>query len=383
MHSFPMFIRTTDRKVVIAGGGEQAAQKARLILKTDAQLVLAAPMLDAELEMLVETGQAHWHGGPADRALFEQACMVFVATGCAETDARLHRIARQAGRLVNVVDRPDLCDITTPSIVDRDPVVVAIGTEGTAPVLARQIKTRVEELLPPNLGAMAAFAGRMRNLVARRVAPERRRGFWRWVFAGDPRQAWDRGAERKATLLIKSAIDRGRAPDQGRRGAISLIGDGARSTDLLTLRAVQRLQEADIIFYDRHSDAKILEYARRDAERVAVDVDRAVSESRRAATHSRVEAEARRGRKVVYLTTGGAEAATLLANAFADLRGSDLDVELVPGIAAPQAGSDMPAVKCSNRPVPARRDRDAAGADVARGLSALIPVNGQGQPLHD
>ena len=114
MKSFPMFIRTTGRRVVIAGGGEQAAQKARLILKTDAEIVLAAPELDDELAAIVAEGRAAWHRGPIAPALFEGAAMAFVATGCPGIDASLHALAKAAGCAVNVVDQPELCDLTTP-----------------------------------------------------------------------------------------------------------------------------------------------------------------------------------------------------------------------------------------------------------------------------
>ena len=97
---------------------------------------------------------------------------------------------------MNVVDQPALCDATTPSIVDRDPVVVAIGTEGTAPVLGRAIKTQIEQTLDPRLGAYASLAGRLRDAVAAKVAKENRREFWRWAFHDAPWLAFKRGAER-------------------------------------------------------------------------------------------------------------------------------------------------------------------------------------------
>ena len=159
MKSFPMFIKTTGRRVVIAGGAEQAAQKARLILKTDAEIVILAGALDDELQAMVAQGQARHVPGPIVPGHFAGAAMVFIATGCPATDACLHAIAKAAHVPVNVVDQPALCDITTPSLVDRDPVVVAIGTEGAAPVLARAIKTQVEQLLDPGLGSFAALAG--------------------------------------------------------------------------------------------------------------------------------------------------------------------------------------------------------------------------------
>ena len=102
-----------------------------------------------------------------------------------------------------MVDQPALCDMTTPSLVDRDPVVIAMGTEGTAPMLARQIKTRMEEELPKTFGGLAALAGRLRGSVAAKVRRADRRAFWRWVFAEGPMQMWSRGAEVHAAQAIK------------------------------------------------------------------------------------------------------------------------------------------------------------------------------------
>lgn len=339
MKSFPMFIRTTGRRVVICGGGEQASQKARLILKTDAQIVLAAPVLDPELEALVEAGRAAHHAGPFTPALFDGAAMGFIATGCPGLDAALHGLAKAAGCPVNVVDRPDLCDLTTPSLVDRDPVVVAIGTEGTAPVLARQIKTQVEQMLSPNLGGLASLAGRMRGAVARRVAPEQRRAFWRWVFAETPRKAWERGAEREAAQDLKDAIATGRAPDAMGAGSIALVGAGPGASDLLTLRAVQRLQEADVIFYDRLVDPQALELARRDAERVYVGKVVGAHAWPQERINAVIVAEARKGRRVVRLKSGDPGVFGRVSEELEAARQAGIPVEIVPGVTAACAAS--------------------------------------------
>ena len=334
MKSFPMFIRTTGRRVVICGGGEQAAQKARLMLKTDAVLVLAAPSLDPELEALVDNGRASQYAGPVTPAVFKGAAMGFVATGCPGLDAALHGIAQAAGCPVNVVDRPDLCDLTTPSLVDRDPVVVAIGTEGTAPVLARQIKTQVEQMLAPNLGGLAAFAGRMRSAVARRVAAGERRAFWRWVFAEAPRKAWTRGAEREAAQVMKDAIAAGRAPDATVDGSIALVGAGPGAADLLTLRAVQRLQEADVIFHDRLVDDSALELARRDAERVYVGKVVGAHAWPQDRIDAAIVAEALKGRRVVRLKSGDPGIFGRLGEELEAARTAGVAVEIVPGVTA-------------------------------------------------
>ena len=337
MKSFPMFIRTTGRRVIIAGGGEQAAQKARLMLKTDAHIVLAAPELEEELTALVAEGRALHHAEPIIAALFEGAAMAFIATGCPAMDASLQALARAARCPVNVVDQPELCDITTPSLVDRDPVVVAIGTEGTAPVLARQIKTRVEEMLPPGLGGFAALAGRLRGAVAQSVPRARRRAFWAWTFGGAPRDIWTRGAEREAARLLKDTIAAGGAPDQSATGSIALVGAGPGARDLLTLRAVARLQEADVIFYDRLVDPDVLELARRDAERVYVGKEVGAHAWPQDRISAVIAAEAQRGRRVVRLKSGDPGIFGRAGEEIAAARAAGVPIELVPGVTAAAA----------------------------------------------
>ena len=372
MQSFPMFIRTTGRRVVIAGGGEQAAQKARLLSKTDADLVLVAPELDAELAAMVAAGRARHARGPVTAALFEGAAMGFVATGCPGLDASLTELARAARCLVNVVDQPALCDLTTPSIVDRDPVVVAIGTEGTAPVLARQIKTEVERLLPPTLGGLAAFAGHLRAGVAARVPREGRRGFWRWVFSGDPRAAWTRGAEREAARLVKGAIAAGGAPDAPPGGSIAYVGAGPGARDLLTMRAVARLQEADVIFYDRLVDPEVLELARRDAERVFVGKAVGAHAWPQDRIDAVVVAEARKGRRVVRLKSGDPGIFGRLDEELAAARAAGIATEIVPGVTAACAAAATLGRSLTSRGTTdtlvlatARHQRDGALADIA------------------
>lgn len=342
MHSFPMFLRTTGRRVVIAGGGEQAAQKARLMLKTDAEIVLIAPHLDPELAALVASGRATHHAGPATAALFHGAVMGFIATGCPALDGCLHGLAQQGGCPVNVVDRPELCDLITPSLVDRDPVVVAIGTDGTAPVLARQIRARVEGMLAPGLGRFAALAGRLRPVVAARVPRARRRAFWRWVFAETPARLWQRGAERDAAHRIKQAIaGHGRSVAGSDGGSIALVGAGPGARDLLTLRAVARLQEADVIFYDRLVDPEVLDLARRDAERVFVGKVVGAHAWPQDRINALIVAEARKGRRVVRLKSGDPGVFGRVAEEIAAARAADLPVEVVPGVTAACAAAAM------------------------------------------
>ncbi len=336
MKNFPMFLRMTGRRVVICGGGEEAARKCRLILKTEAEIVIVADGLDPELEGVVASGRAR-QAHEAGPDTFANAVLVFIATGDEEQDRQLAAQARAAGAVVNVIDRPELCDAFTPSIVDRDPVVVAIGTEGAAPVLGRAIKTEVETMLAPRLGSFVALAGRLRDAVAERFAPSARRGFWEWAFSGEAFRAHLAGRERDAARLLKDAIALGKAPD--RQGHIALVGAGPGARDLLTLRAVQRLQSADVIFYDRLVDPEVLELARRDADRVFVGKDVGACAWPQDRIDRLIVAEAAKGRRVVRLKSGDPSVFGRAGEEIAAARAAGIEVEIVPGITAASAAA--------------------------------------------
>jgi uroporphyrin-III C-methyltransferase/precorrin-2 dehydrogenase/sirohydrochlorin ferrochelatase len=328
-----MFLQMAGRRVVIMGGGEQASQKARLILKTEATVEMWALTLDAELSALAASGRVTFKAGPITPSSFSGTALAFIATGCPGADMALHALAKEGGATVNVVDQPELCDAITPSIVDRDPVVVAIGTEGTAPVLARQIKTKMEEILEPRLGDLAALAGRMRTEASARLGPRARRDLWRWVFNDSPRRMFTGGAEREAAKLIKTAIETGEF-GASKGGSVSLVGAGPGAKDLITLRGVQRLQEADVIYYDRLLDPEILELARRDAERIYVGKAPGCHSWPQEKITRTLVAAAKRGQRVVRLKCGDPGVFGRSTEEVEALRANDIDFEIVPGVTA-------------------------------------------------
>ena len=323
----------TGRTVVIAGGGEQAAQKCRLMLKTEARIVVLADALDVELQSLAQTGRIDWQQGSIGPDSFAEAALVFVATGCPGLDSCLHTLAKAAGVVVNVVDQPDLCDAITPSIIDRDPVVVAIGTEGTAPVLARQIKTRLEEMLEPRLGDLAALAGCLRGFAARRLGPRQRRDLWAWVFNGPVRAQHGTEGDEPVAAAVKAVIASGQVPQKG-PAPVALVGAGPGSSDLITLRGVQRLQEADVIFYDRLVDPGVLELARRDAERVYVGKEPGCHAWPQDRINSLIVSAALRGQRVVRLKCGDPGVFARGAEEAEALSAAGLAYEIVPGVTA-------------------------------------------------
>ena len=262
MKTFPMFLKMVGRDVVIVGGGEQAAQKARLMLKTEARLILLAPVLDEELQALVDTGRAVHDTGAIGPAHFANAALVFIATGCPGLDAAVHALAKAAGAVVNVVDQPALCDALTPSIVDRDPVVVAIGTEGAAPVLARAIKSDLEARLPATLGPLARLGKAFRKAADVLPMGRRRRDFWAdYYFNAGPR-AMDQGGEEQVKTTLHAILDQ-HLNAQERDGHVAFVGAGPGDPDLLTLKARKALDTADVVIHDRLVTPAILELARR------------------------------------------------------------------------------------------------------------------------
>jgi uroporphyrin-III C-methyltransferase/precorrin-2 dehydrogenase/sirohydrochlorin ferrochelatase len=337
MKYFPMFLRMAGETVVIAGGGEQAAQKTRLMLKTEARILIMAPALNAELAALERAGRIAHVPAVADPAALAGARLLFCATGCAGADAALASLGRAAGAVVNVVDRPDLCDALTPAIVDRDPVVVAIGTEGAAPVLARRIKTDVERLLDPALGPLTALLGAMRGAVAHALPQEGRRGFWAWAFSGALERLWRAGGAAAVRAEVAATLAAGGPPAQP--GAVSLVGAGPGCADLITLRGVRRLQEADVIFYDRLADPTVLELARRDAERVLVGKTPGVREWSQPRINRLMVAAARQGKRVVRLKCGDPGIFGRAAEEIAALSEAGFAVEIVPGVTAAAAAA--------------------------------------------
>ncbi len=268
MRYFPMFLDMAGRTVLLAGGGEQIAQKIRLLRRTEARLVIMAAVVNDELATTVRSEVAHHVPRDICQDTIAAADFAFIATDDRARDDQIAALARAAGCLVNMVDRPDQCDMITPALVDRDPVVVAIGTEGAAPIMAKAIKTSLEQALSPELGPFIAMIGEQRALVGESVAPADRLGFWNWAIKGAPWRRWRAGRPTEAAAMIADAARAGRAPDQ-QTGGITMIELPA-APDLMSLRAVERLQNAATIFHPAGVDEAVLELARRDAARVAL-----------------------------------------------------------------------------------------------------------------
>ena len=270
MDYLPIFFDMRGRRATVVGGDAAAARKAGLLLRAGAQVDIVAPRLADELAQLARTRAIRHRARDFEPEDVIGCALVIAATGDARIDGRVSLAAREAGIPVNVVDSPDLCSFILPSVVDRSPVTIAISSGGKAPILARLLRAQIEAMVPPAFGRLAALAGAFRARVRRRLLdPVARRRFWEDTLQGVVAERLFAQGEQAAHRAIEAALD-GAALGRVPRGEVYLVGAGPGDPDLLTLRALRAMQQADVILHDRLVAPAIVELARRDAERIDV-----------------------------------------------------------------------------------------------------------------
>lgn len=327
MDYLPIFCRLDNKPVLLVGGGEVAERKARLLLDAGAQLTVVAPELDPELAELAANGSVEWLAGEFAPQQLTGKWLVVAATDRREVNALVYQSANQARIFANVVDDPKRSSFIMPSIIDRSPLMVAISSGGKAPVLARLLREKLEAMLPQHLGAVAAFAGSLRDRVKARFASmgERRR-FWERLLG----QALARGDSASANQLADSLF----ADESQSGGEVVLVGAGPGDPGLLTLHALRQMQQADVVVYDRLVSDEVMALVRRDAKRIFVGKQAGNHCVPQEGINQLLLDEAKKGQRVVRLKggdpfifgRGGEELETLV--------GSGIGFQVVPGITA-------------------------------------------------
>jgi uroporphyrin-III C-methyltransferase / precorrin-2 dehydrogenase / sirohydrochlorin ferrochelatase len=275
MDYLPVFLQLHSAPAVIVGGGRIAARKADLLLRCGARVTVIAPELHEDLRRRVADGELTHLAESFLAAHLDGAAVAIAATGRKDLNTAVSAAARERGVPVNVVDDASLSTFIFPAIIDRSPVIAAVSSAGQAPVLARWVREQVEAVLPASLGALARFMGERRKRVQRALGAAARRAFWERIVRG---KAGTRvlvgdepGAQRafEAELLV-SQLTTSATSGGSALGEVYLIGAGPGDPDLLTLRALQLLQQADVVLYDRLVPAAVLDRARREARRIFV-----------------------------------------------------------------------------------------------------------------
>ena len=338
MHFLPVFLDTARGVVVVVGAGEPALGKLRLLRAAGAHVRWFSRDADVAAEALTLSGQGGLEisfGDPL-KADWHDAVAVVSAAGDA-FDGHIAARARRHRIPVNVVDRPELSTFIFPAIVDRGEVVVAISTGGTSPVLARRLRELIEALLPARLGELADLIGRHRRrfaAVPRALSPRR---FWQNIIAGPVAEAVLAGRSDEAETRLLATFDGGDArhrDGQGKTETVFLVGAGPGDPDLLTLRALHALADADVVFYDELVTAGVLDRARRGAEQVFVGKRRGEVGIGQDEINRRLVAAARAGRRVVRLKGGDPLIFGRGGEELEYLRAAGVPVVVVPGITA-------------------------------------------------
>ncbi len=331
MKHFPIFMALEGRRVVLSGGGDAALAKLRLLLKTQAHLtVIAQHPAD---EIVGWANEARLTLIPRAMEPGDALCarLFYAANEDDAEDARVAALAHRDGALVNIVDNLADSQFITPAIVDRDPVTVAIGTEGAAPVLARSIKASLEEQLSPNLGPMARIGKAFRAKVEALPFGAKRRAFWSDYYAADVADA-DVAQERLEGLLDKHL----RAPE--REGWVDLVGAGPGDPELLTLKARKALDAADVVIYDRLVAPEILELARREALMLSAGKEGFGPSVTQDAINEMIVSHARGGAHVVRLKSGDPTVFGRLDEEIEACEASGVTWKIIPGITSASAG---------------------------------------------
>lgn len=331
--ALPIFLPLQGKTAVIVGGSALAVRKLRLVLKSAAAVRVVAPAPDTEMTRLADNPRITLIRRPFRDEDLQDAAVVFAATGDEQTDSAVSRAAIRAGVPVNAVDRPEISTFTMGSIIDRAPVVIGISTDGSAPVLARRIKTLIEAAVPERLGRVASFAARFRDTVKRLKPSERdRRAFWERFFDGQISELVLAGKEPQARAAMIADLNGVQSPQS--HGKVLLVGAGPGDPELLTIKAARALQEADVILYDRLVPEAVLEHARRDADRISVGKMAGGPSVPQEETNQLMLDLARAGKTVVRLKAGDPFVFGRGGEEQAWLEGHDIPVQIVPGITA-------------------------------------------------
>ncbi len=348
MHALPIFMNITNRRCVVIGGGEVASRKVIMLLKANAAITLYSPEVCPALQVLSEDGTITHIKANFEPSQLTDACLVIAATDVEVVNTAVSIAAKAQNIPVNVVDSPALCTFTMASIVERSPIVIAISSEGNAPVLARYLRTKIETMLPAGYGRIASIAGEFRDKVkAKYATSQARRIFWEGVLQGPIVERILSGQEAAARNSLNELLSSKAEPSHN--GEVYLVGGGPGDPDLLTFRALRLMQQCDVCVYDKLVSPEVLELVRRDAELIYVGKSRDQHTLPQEQINALLAKLALEGKRVLRLKggdpfifgRGGEEIETLMQQG--------VPFQVVPGITAANGVSSYAGIPLTHR----------------------------------
>jgi uroporphyrin-III C-methyltransferase/precorrin-2 dehydrogenase/sirohydrochlorin ferrochelatase len=335
MDYLPIFLRLSDEPALVVGGGAVAARKVSLLLQANARVTVVSPDLDDSLSQLKVNNEIEHISGQYQDDMVKSYRLVIAATDDAAVNQKIYQQAKLINIPVNVVDHPDLCSFIMPSIVDRSPVVLAISTGGSSPVLARMIRSRLEALIPASYGRLAELAQKYRSAVKAKFANvEHRRKFWEKTLEGKVSELVFSGRDSEAEKVLRAALDSSDDSALDEKGEVYLVGAGPGDPDLLTFRALRLMQRADVVLYDRLVSDEIVSMVRRDAEKIYVGKEKANHAVPQGDINKLLVRLAKQGKRVLRLKGGDPFIFGRGGEEIKDLFHQGISFQVVPGITA-------------------------------------------------
>ena len=354
MEYLPLFLEVRNRAVLLVGGGGVALRKLRLLRAAQAQVTVVAPALHAEVSALVRQGAIKHIAAVFSAAHLHEQRLVIAATNDHAVNRIIAAEAEARGIWANVVDDAELSSCIVPAIVDRSPLIVAVSSGGTAPMLARWARAKIELALDESLGRLAKFCARWRERIVGQVSAGERREFYTALLTGPIADLVRQQREPQAEEALERALASRQQPTGPTTkltvtGHVTLVGAGPGDPGLLTLNALRALQEADVIVHDRLVSAEVLALARRDATLVDVGKEGggvSVSQQR---THQLMVAYAHAGQRVVRLKGGDPLVFGRGGEELEVLRAANIPFSVVPGISAAAGAAAYAGIPLTHR----------------------------------
>jgi len=344
---FPISLKLQQQPCLIVGGGHIAYRKAVLLHKAGAVIHVIAPDIDANLLQLVEESQGQYIQAlyPAQIQLNDYR-LVIAATDDYAVNTQVFEDCEALKILVNSVDDPPHCRFMVPAIVDRSPLVISVASNGTSPVLSRQIRTQLETSIPHGMGKLAEFSGKWRAAVKAKISnPDERRVFWEDLYASSLKEQVFHDNLVEADRLIEQALLEWKTP----KGEVYLVGAGPGDPELLTLKALRLMQQADVVIYDRLVSPAIMELCRRDATKIYVGKARSNHAVPQEGINALLVEYASKGQRVCRLKGGDPFIFGRGGEEIQELFAAGVPFQVVPGITAASGCSAYAGIPLTHR----------------------------------
>nr|WP_217486937.1 siroheme synthase CysG [Acinetobacter seifertii] len=340
-------MKLQQQRCLIVGGGHIALRKATLLAKAGAIIDIVAPEIEEQLLQLVTTtnGQ-HFVEVFSEKFLSTPYRLVIAATNDPQVNKTVFEQCEVRHLLVNSVDDIPHCRFMVPAIIDRSPLVISVASNGTSPVLSRQIRTQLETSIPHGMGKLAEFSGKWRNQVKEKISnPDERRIFWENLYASPLKEQVFNDNLDVANSMLEQALQEWKAP----KGEVYLVGAGPGDPELLTLKALRLMQQADVVIYDRLVSQPILELCRRDATKIYVGKARSNHSVPQDGINALLVEYAQQGKRVCRLKGGDPFIFGRGGEEIQELFQAGVPFQVVPGITAASGCSAYAGIPLTHR----------------------------------